>query len=67
MVDLLVQFVLEFVRALLVDELSERVRKGASRWLVRRTGSGWKLIVHVHHHNRDRLLNRLLTEIGRDL
>jgi hypothetical protein len=67
MVDLLFQFAVEFVRALLVDELSDRVRRRASRWFVRRTGSGCrKFILHVHRRNRDRLLNRLLTEIGRD-
>jgi hypothetical protein len=65
MVDLLIQFAVEIVRALLVDELSERVRGRAKGWFLRHgAGNCRKVIVRMHLRNRDRLLNRLLTEIG---
>jgi hypothetical protein len=68
MVELLFQFAVEFVRALLIDELSKRARELANRWFVTRSKACYrKIILHVHCRNRDRLLNRLLTEIGRDL
>ena len=68
MVDLLVQFALELVRALLVDELSERVRRLASRWFLRSGPRDFRqVILRLHRRNRDRLLNRLLTETGQNL
>jgi hypothetical protein len=68
MVDLLVQFALELVRALLVDELSEGVRKRASRWFLRSgPGDFRQVILRLHRRNRDRLLNRLLTQSGQNL
>ena len=68
MVDLLVQFALELVRALLVDELSERVRTLAGRWfLSRKPGDFRQVILRLHCRNRDRLLNRLLTEMVRNV
>ena len=68
MLDLLVQFTLELVRALLVDELSGRVRKNITEWLVARgTRSYRRTLLDVHRRNRGRLLNRLLTEIREDM
>lgn len=55
--ELLLQLLAELARALLVDELSRRVRS-----LARRSGDMRGAIMKVHHHNRQRLLNRLLTE-----
>ena len=65
MLDLLLQFAAEFLRALLVDELSERVRGR----LGRRRGSvdGRRVLLGAHLRNRERLLNKLLTEISKDL
>ena len=67
MLDLLLQYVLDLTRALLVDELSGRVRKRMRRWAARRgvrhSGVAWG----AHLRNRDRLLNRLLTELEGDL
>ena len=62
MLDLLLQFALELIRALLVDELSERVRGKLAR---RIRGHGIRgAVLRIHRGNRNRLLNRLLTEIG---
>lgn len=58
--ELILQFLLELVRALLVDELSGRVRRSLARCLVGRVSKDFRL--HVHLRNRERLLNRLLTE-----
>lgn len=64
MLDLLIQFALELVRALLVDELSGRVRKNVTQWFVARGTRGCRrALLYVHRRNRLRLLNRLLTEI----
>jgi hypothetical protein len=65
MLDLLLQLILELARALLVDELSERVRSKLSRQRGVRYLS--RAIFNVHRRNRERLLNRLLTEIGNEL
>jgi hypothetical protein len=66
--DLFLQFILELVRALLVDELSGRVRKRVMGWFVaRNAGSGQRAIVTVHRRTRDRLLHKLLTEPEEDL
>lgn len=62
MLDLLFQFVAELMRALLVDELSDHVRRKISRSRDSRSAprrSSARLI--VHRRNRDRLLNRLRT------
>jgi len=68
MLDLLVEFISEIVRALLIDELSGRVR-GRIRWLVaKREASGTRrACLGVHRRNRQRLLNRLLTDLQDDL
>jgi molybdopterin biosynthesis enzyme len=65
MLDILLQFVVEFLRALLVDELSERVRGRIARKL--RARDGRRVLLSVHLRNRDRLLNKLLAEISKDL
>jgi len=68
MVELIIQFALELIRALLVDELSQRVRIRANLWFLRRGEGGCqKVVLRMHRRNGDRLLNRLLTEMGRDL
>jgi hypothetical protein len=62
------QLVIEMLRALLVDELSGRVRRRLARWL------GWRgahdsrrAILRIHRRNRDRLLHRLFAEIKDEL
>jgi hypothetical protein len=66
--DVLVQFLVEFVRSLIVDELTGRVRGRVSRLAVR---SGSRNVQHailkVHRRNRERLLNKLFTDITGDL
>jgi len=64
MLDLLFQFLLELARALLVDELSQRVRSKLGR--PRSGGDCRRAIFGVHRRNRERLLNRLLTEIEKE-
>ena len=65
MLDLLLQLIVELLRALLVDELSERVRGR----LARRRGARdcRRVFLGVNLRNRERLLNRLLTGIAKDL
>jgi len=64
----LAQFILELIRALLVDELSGRVRRPLARLLCRRGERGCRqVILKIHQRNRDRLLHRLLTEREEDL
>ena len=68
MLNLFIQFVLELIRALLVDELSGRVRRNVTRWFVARGARGYsQAVLKVHLRNRGRLFNRLLTEIRDDL
>ena len=68
MFDLFVQFILELVRALLVDELSGRVRRFVvGRIGSRRAQSFRRALLEVHRRNGRRLLNRLLTEIEEEL
>jgi hypothetical protein len=60
---LLVEFMVELLRALLVDELSGRVRKRIRRSSTERGGYNIRrALLGVHHRNRDRLLHRLRTE-----
>ena len=67
MLDLFLQFTLELARALLVDELSGHVRRRVNHWLVKRgAGSCQSAVLGVHRRNRQRLLNRLLTEMAED-
>jgi hypothetical protein len=65
MLDLFLQFMLELIRALLVDELSKRVRGK----LARRRGAHdiRHVFFRVHRRTRDRLVNRLLTETEKNL
>ena len=57
------EFMLELVRALLVDELSGHVRRRLGRILARRAArDSRRIILRVHQRNRQRLLNRMFTE-----
>jgi hypothetical protein len=68
MLDLLVEFIVELVRALLIDELSGRVRGRIRRLVAKRDASGtYRAFLGVHRRNRERLLNRLLTDLEEDL
>ena len=68
MENLAFQFVLELVRALLVDELSGHVRGRFRRLLAKRAAQGLRGAVSaIHRRNRQRLLHRLLTEIEEEL
>ncbi len=57
----IIEFVIEFVRALLADELSERVRVGAVRLARRRRRDLRQIVMGIHSRNRKRLLHKLLT------
>jgi len=67
MLNLLLQFLLELARALLVDELSGRVRRRIKSWLEKRGGGTGNAVCTLQRRNRERLLNKLLTEIEDDL
>lgn len=59
-----IQFALELIRTLLVDELSGHVRRGLSHLLPKRSTRNYRrAILNVHRRNRDRLLHRLHTEV----
>jgi hypothetical protein len=61
---LILQFMVELTRALLVDALSGRIGSQVGElWRVRRIKRSGAAIRHIHRLNRERLLNRLLTEI----
>jgi hypothetical protein len=63
MLELLIQFIIELARALLVDALSGHIRSRVGGfWRVRMTGGTHAAIRHVHSRNRKRLLHRLRTE-----
>jgi hypothetical protein len=65
MLDLFVQFVIELLRALLVDELSGHVRRKVYGWFGRCAAKDNKqVLLAIHRQNRNRILNKLLTEIG---
>jgi hypothetical protein len=67
MLDLLLQFGLELVRALLVDELSGRVRRRLINLIsARRSSDGRRTILDIHRRTKERLLHRLLTEREED-
>ena len=68
MLAVFLQFMVELLRALLVDELSCRFRRQVGKfWSVRRIRSTQTLIRGIHRRNRDRLLHRLLTEHPKEL
>jgi hypothetical protein len=57
--ELLLQFIVEILRALLTDELSERVRGGLRRVTAGRKRRRRSLQVILQRRNRDRLLHNL--------
>ena len=60
--EFILQFVVELIRALLVDELSRRVR------LIGRGPADIRhILMGVHRRNRARLFNRLQTDLEADL
>lgn len=66
--NLFVQFILELLRALLVDELSGHVRRCFAGWFrARDADQGSRAILGVHRRNRDRLLHKLRTEMEEGL
>jgi hypothetical protein len=67
MLDLIVQFILELFRALLVDALSGHVRRRLMRMFIARNTNCRGVLLGVHRRTRERLLHRLLTEIEQDL
>jgi hypothetical protein len=56
------QFVVELVRALLVDVLSKHVRVRLARFARFKAHSYRRALLTVHWRNRQRLLNKLHTE-----
>ena len=56
------QFVVELVRALVVDVLSKHVRVRLTRFTRFKAHSYRRALLTVHRRNRERLLNRLHTE-----
>ena len=67
MLDFLIQFALEMARALLVDEISSRVREKVIQFLIgrrnqRRTRMGWREFIR----HRYRPVHRLRTEEEED-
>lgn len=62
MLDLFLRFGLELFRALLVDELSGRVRRRVIKLISPRIPSdSRRTILYIHQRNKERLLHRLLT------
>ncbi len=64
MLVLLLQFILELARALLIDELSSRVRGRVDLWRDRK--STHRIVRSIQRRNRARLLHRLRTQYRRD-
>ena len=60
--EFLLQFVIEFIRALLIDELSRRVRS-----IRHHSSTIGNAVAQFHRRNRERLLNKLLTDLEGDL
>ena len=68
MLDVLLQLVLELARALIVDELSGKIRRRVRRSVNHRGGRDCgRALLAVHRANRERLFNRLLTAPHEDL
>ena len=66
--NLFVQFILELFRALLVDELSGRVRRRLAGWSAsRHADNGRRVILRIHQRNSDNLLHKLRTGLEKDL
>ena len=66
MFEVLRQLIIEVIRALLVDELSGRVRERMVRWLGDREGSRHRATLRVHRKVRNQLLHKLRTETEED-
>jgi len=66
MLDLFVQFILELLRALLVDALSGHVRRRVTRMFIARPTNCRGVLLGVHRRTRERLLHRLFTELEQD-
>ena len=63
MLDIFIQFIMELVRAVLIEALYSHVREHARRLLAHRPApSCHGAIFAVHRRNRERLFNRLFTE-----
>lgn len=63
-----VEFVVEFARALLIDELSAHVRNGTARFLSSRRRKDYRRVLReIERRNRKRLMHKLRTEVDRDL
>jgi hypothetical protein len=62
LLELLMQLAIELVRALLVDELSDRIRRRAARLSFRTGRKQLNIAERVHLRVRNRLLHRLTTE-----
>jgi hypothetical protein len=68
MLDPLFQFALEILRALLVDELSGRVRRKLARWSgTVHIRTGRQAFWVVNRRNQDRLIHKMLTELEEHL
>ena len=59
MLAFLMQLVVQILQALLVDELSERVRR---KWTSREGPNRKRVIARVHRRTRERLFNSLRTD-----
>ncbi len=65
--NLSIQLILELLRALIIDELSDRVRERFSRWVDDRSARTLhRIMVGIHLRNRRRLLHRLRTELEQE-
>ena len=68
LIEVIFQFLLELIRALLVEELSDRVRGGVQLFVAKRySPTIQRAILGVHRRNRERLLNRLITGLRDEL
>jgi len=66
--DLLKEFVLELLRALVLEELCQRVKNHLNTRRHRRRTKRWQsLLRRIQLRHRDRLLHRLTTEAGANL
>jgi len=65
--NLLLQFFLEVIRALVIDALSGHVRRKLVRWLGKRASPDCRrALAAVRRHNRERLFHKLLTWADND-
>lgn len=61
LLELLLQLAIELVRALLVDELSDRIRRRAARLSFRTGRKHLNIAERIHVRVRNRLLHRVTT------